>query len=294
VSVARIQEISNRFAAVTGRAVHFQPGWQSRGNGQTSAYEGAVVHHTATASANANLGVLINGRSDLSGPLTNFCTWDNGDIGVIAAHPANHAGASGGYNTAPLPRTSLFNKAVIGNEIIYPGASPMSAAQYRSAVILARLTVDVVGYGDVQRIKAHAETSITGKWDPGYAPSKTINMQQFRADAAAIGQVFTPAPSTVDEENKMYAHASNDDYISVPCDGKTLLFVSAGFGRSVTLLNIAAVKDSDGSGQGAYTTVQKGFKTIGPDQPGPIGIGPACRVVQVRYSADHDFAIWCA
>ena len=32
---------------------------------------------------------------------------------------------------------------------------------------------------------AHAETSVTGKWDPGYARDKTINMNEFRADVAA-------------------------------------------------------------------------------------------------------------
>lgn len=294
MSVARINEIASRFAAASGRSVHYQAGYENRGNGQTAAYEVTDVHHTATASANANLGVLINGRSDLSGPLTNFCTWDNGDVGVIAAHPANHAGASGGYNTKPAPITSNFNKFSIGNEIIYPGNVPMSAAQYRSAVILARITVDVVGYGDANRIKAHAETSITGKWDPGYAPSKTIDMNKFRADAAAIGQVFTPPIFVPEEEDVMIVKAAADDYVSVPCNGKTLLFVSTAFGRKVTILNIAAVKDNSGTNDPAYTTVQKGVRDINPDQPGPIAIGPGCRVVQVRYSADHDFTMWCA
>lgn len=196
MSVARIAEIAKRFAAVSGRAVHYEPGWEWRGNGQTSAYEGIVNHHTATGYANQNLGVLINGRPDLDGPLCNFCTWPNGDIGVIAAHPANHAGASGGYNTAPLPNTGAFNKFVIGNEIIYPGNSPMTPEQYRSATILSRIAVDVVGWGDPARVKAHAETSVTGKWDPGYAPGKTIDMSAFRRDVrnATTGPVPPPAP----------------------------------------------------------------------------------------------------
>jgi hypothetical protein len=182
MSVARATEVMARLRN-EGIAVREQAGWQSRGNGQTSAYQGIVTHHTATAFANANLGVLINGRPDLSGPLCNSCGWADGSVGIIAAHPANHAGASGGYNTAPLPKTSLFNKMVWGHEIIYPGTSPMTAAQYRTATILSKICVDVFGFSDVNRIKGHAETSITGKWDPGYASGKTIDLNKFRNDA---------------------------------------------------------------------------------------------------------------
>jgi hypothetical protein len=182
VSVARANEVMARLRKA-GIVVHEQPGWQSRGNGQTSAYQGFSLHHTATPYSNQNLGVLINGRSDLQGPLCNTCGWADGSVGLIAAHPANHAGASGGYNTAPLPKTSLFNKLMWGHEVIYPGTQPMTAAQYRTSCILAAICVDVFGYGDINRAKGHRETSITGKWDPGYAPSKTIDLNRFRLDA---------------------------------------------------------------------------------------------------------------
>jgi hypothetical protein len=166
-----------------GITVHEQAGWQTRGNGMSSAYEGFIWHHTATGFSNANLSVLINGRSDLSGPLCNTCGWADGSVGMISANPANHAGASGGYNTAPLPKTGLFNKYVWGHEIIYPGDQPMTAAQYRTASILAKICTDVFGYSDINRAKGHAETSITGKWDPGYAPGKTLDLNKFRSDA---------------------------------------------------------------------------------------------------------------
>lgn len=182
MSVARAREVMARLRAA-GITVHEQPGWETRGNGQTSAYEGIIIHHTATGEANQNLSVLINGRSDLSGPLCNTCGWADGSVGLIAAHPANHAGASGGYNTAPLPKTGLFNKLVWGHEIIYPGSSPMTPQQYRTAGILAKICTDVFGYSDINRAKGHAETSITGKWDPGYAPGKTLDLNKFRADA---------------------------------------------------------------------------------------------------------------
>jgi hypothetical protein len=127
--------------------------------------------------------MLRQGRSDLPGPLTNYATNVDASMTVIAAHPANHAGASGGRSMGPLPTTTLFNKRVLGNEIVYPGFVPMHAGQYRTAAIWARIVADVVGYGDIQRVRAHAETSITGKWDPGFAPGQTIDMAAFRAAA---------------------------------------------------------------------------------------------------------------
>lgn len=185
MSVARCREINARLRAA-GIVVHEWPGWEARGNGQAAAYEGALVHHTATGFGNALPGtgvgnLLVNGRSDLAGPLCNYAGNEDGTLTVIAAHPANHAGASGGRSMGPLPVTSLFNKRVLGLEIVYPGTVPMRTAQYRAALAWSRIATDVSGYGDIQRARAHAETSITGKWDPGDATGRTINMAAFRA-----------------------------------------------------------------------------------------------------------------
>jgi len=181
VSVARCLEINARLRAA-GVTVHEWSGWQSRGNGQASAYVGGLIHHTASAFGPAP-SVLVNGRTDLAGPLCNYAGNDDGSVTVIAAHPANHAGASGGRSMGPLPVTNVFNKYVMGLEVVYPGTVAMRPAQYRTAAVWARVVADVVGAGNIQCIRAHAETSITGKWDPGYAPGKTIDMSAFRADA---------------------------------------------------------------------------------------------------------------
>lgn len=122
-----------------GRRVEFVPGWERSGNGQSAAYVGGIVHHTATRSSDQNpfpsRRTLINGRPDLSGPLCNWAgAWD-GVLWLVAAHPANHAGASGGRSMGPLPVTRTFNRMVLGLEIDYAGVSPMSAEQYRSAVV---------------------------------------------------------------------------------------------------------------------------------------------------------------
>ncbi|HEX6354182.1 N-acetylmuramoyl-L-alanine amidase [Actinophytocola sp.] len=202
MSVARAQEINNRLRTA-GITVHEVPGWQSRGNGQSSAYEGGLVHHTATAFGNALSGsgvgnLLINGRPDLRGPLCNYAGNADGSITVVAAHPANHAGASGGRSMGPLPVTNLFNKRVLGLEIVYPGTAPMREAQFRSALVWSRIVAQVCGNGDMQRVRAHAETSVTGKWDPGEAPGRTINMTAFRAAA-----LTTPEGDLTPDEHRM-------------------------------------------------------------------------------------------
>jgi N-acetylmuramoyl-L-alanine amidase len=192
VSVARVREVNARLRAA-GITVHEWPGWEARGNGQSAAYEGGIVHHTASGYGMALPGtaignVLVNGRSDLPGPLCNHSGNEDGSVTCIAAHPANHAGASGGRSMGPLPTTNLFNKRVMGLEIVYPGTSPMRDAQYRAAQVWARAVADVCGDGDMQRVRAHAEVSITGKWDPGYAPGRTIDMAAFRAAATSTSQ----------------------------------------------------------------------------------------------------------
>jgi len=155
------------------------------------------VHHTATGYGIALPGtgvgrLLINGRSDLRGPLCNYAGNDDGSITVIAAHPANHAGASGGRSMGPLPTTTSFNRRVLGLEIVYPGTRPMRPAQYRAALVWANAVAAVCGRGDLQRIRAHAETSVTGKWDPGDAPGRTIDMAAFRDAARDLEADVTP------------------------------------------------------------------------------------------------------
>lgn len=132
-----------------GARVTFEPGWETRGNGTSANYEGLIVHHTASPSSAARpfptKGILIGGRSDLSGPLCNFagpwCADDDPWLHVIAAHPANHAGASGGRSMGPLPVTSLFNPRVLGLEIDYGGDTPMSRGQYKAATILGKAAI---------------------------------------------------------------------------------------------------------------------------------------------------------
>jgi hypothetical protein len=171
-----------------GVPVEFEPGWDTRGNGTTAAYEGGILHHTAIPASYANPGpgtrVLRDGRPDLDGPLCNFQGKYNGAIRVIAAHPANHAGAGAGRSMGPLPRTRLFNPRVVGLEVDYAGNTPMSPEQYFTSQVYA--IAIKWRYGDVERCRLHAETSEEGKWDAGWKPGTPIDANQWRRDALAL------------------------------------------------------------------------------------------------------------
>lgn len=183
-----------------GVTVHEWIGWESRGNGQTSNYQGGILHHTASAYGMAP-AILVNGRVDLSGPLCNSAGNYDGSVTMIAAHPANHAGASGGRSMGPLPVTSSFNKFVWGHEIVYPGDQPMTNAQYNTMIHLGEVLTEILGRPNSEWIRGHAETSITGKWDPGYASGRTIDLALVRKQINTGGDDFLSALSDTEQRN---------------------------------------------------------------------------------------------
>lgn len=85
-------------ARSTGYPVVEVAGWQTRGHGGMRVVEGVVGHHTATADSAPgdypSLDLVVNGRSDLAGPLCNLGLGRSGTVYVVAAGCAYHAGAS--------------------------------------------------------------------------------------------------------------------------------------------------------------------------------------------------------
>ena len=154
--------------------------WRHHGTGQPTDFQGAIMHHTATDYGDA-FPALVSGRADLTGPLCNSAGCADGSITVVAAGTANHAGASGGGWARPFPDTRDFSPVVWGHEIVYPGTSPMTEAQWRSMVVLGQVICEILGKGP-EWIRGHYETAVDGRWDPGYAPGKWIDMNQVRAE----------------------------------------------------------------------------------------------------------------
>ncbi len=71
------------------------PGWQERGHGEMGVVKGVICHHTATPTTTGNmptLNTLIQGRSDLPGPLAQLGLGRDGTFYVVAAGKCYHAG----------------------------------------------------------------------------------------------------------------------------------------------------------------------------------------------------------
>lgn len=171
-----------------GVTVHEWPGWDGRGNEGVKYIDakGGIVHHTGSGYGSAYPGLVVSTRPDLlGGMLCNFAGNEDGSLTVIGTGLAWHAAPATGPSLGALaPYGRSLNRYTVGLEIVYPGTSPMRPAQYQTAVAFARVVADLCAGGNVEVIRAHAEGSPSGKWDPGYAPGLTIDMAAFRRDAA--------------------------------------------------------------------------------------------------------------
>lgn len=167
------------------------PGWQNRGRPTPmKVIRGVMCHHTS-GSKNGNmpsLNVLINGRSDLPGPLAQLAIGRDGTVYVIAAGRCNHAGKgvwqgetngnssfigieaenTGGFNNPPGPKDPPFDP--------WP-AEQLNAYQRGVAAILSH-----IGASE-EMCCGHKEYALPQgrKPDP-----HTLDMDQFRLNVKAI------------------------------------------------------------------------------------------------------------
>jgi hypothetical protein len=127
--MARDLTIADRLRRA-GLKVRETKGWKTRGEA-TLAARGAVCHHTAGPSTGTapSLGIIINGRSDLPGPLANVYMDREGTVYVIAAGKANHAGLPDGGEC----RGMFGNSHAYGLEIEHTGASPLDTKRIELA-----------------------------------------------------------------------------------------------------------------------------------------------------------------
>lgn len=144
-----------------GEEVAETGGWQTRGV-DTMAPRGIVVHHTAE-SAQANpasiANFLIDGRTDLPGPLCHLYLDRTGRWWVIAAGRANHAGRGGWKGLAG-------NSSVVGIECANTGlGEAWPAVQLRA---LENGLVAIADHLDIpaDMICGHKEWAPTRKIDP--------------------------------------------------------------------------------------------------------------------------------
>lgn len=166
-------------------------GWESRGRGDVGKILGVICHHTAGPKSGnmPSLKTLIEGRSDLPGPLSQLGLGRDGTYYVIAAGRCNHAGR-GSWQGLPNGNTNF-----IGIEAENTGRSDdspwpnvqMDAYRRGVAAILQHI-------GQTSAFCAgHKEYALPAgrKSDPGF------DMNAFRMSVAAIMDGTAPAPMLI-------------------------------------------------------------------------------------------------
>lgn len=219
--------------------------WLSRSAGSSFSPIGVLWHHTAAPSSASRpapaLGICINGRSDLPGPLCHALVDYHGVFHVISANRANHAGRSAG--SGPIPAGD-GNTLMVGWEIDYAGdggggvRQEMTQAQYDASVLATAAVLDRLGR-DASYARGHRETSTTGKIDPSF-----IDLDVMRADVAAAmgGAPPTEPPSggtrlraTVGNLNVRTTPSTSGAVVASLANGTVMTVECQAVGEAVTI-----------------------------------------------------------
>jgi hypothetical protein len=183
-------------ARATGYPVVEVAGWQTRGSSSFDP-RGVVCHHTAGAATGdmPSLNLIVNGRSDLPGPLSQFGLGRSGTIYVVAAGRANHAGAGGWKGL-------VGNSSVFGIEAEHTGARgvPWPTAQLDAYERLIAQLCKRGGF-DPSMVCAHREWAPSRKIDP-----TGIDMNEMREAVAAVLWMEANMTTFKDVPENYWAH----------------------------------------------------------------------------------------
>lgn len=172
-----------------GLQVQETAGWKTRGRdggNYSMRPKIVIIHHTAThinTSDGVVTNLLINGRSDLPGPLCHLGLNRQGVFIVVAGGKANHAGA-GIWKDANESVEAIGIEAYnYGNSVPFPTREPWPPVQLEAygkgvAALLRKIS------RDEQYVCAHREWSLPAGRKPD--PSG-INMDSFRTK---VGQLL--------------------------------------------------------------------------------------------------------
>lgn len=198
--MAKALTLAQIVAAYTKWHVPFRvyPGAGTRGRPGGVAPNGHTQHHTGGGSASASYlkFLFVTGRpaEGIPGPLCSEATDQGGTVTVGAVGRANHAGSGSsathghivaenyaGYSSElkPGPDSINGNAVYTGNEWIYSGTKPPTAAQYRGAVLAMAARCDAHDWSALSAL-AHREHT-RRKSDPF-----GVSMATFRKDVRAV------------------------------------------------------------------------------------------------------------
>jgi hypothetical protein len=173
-------------------------GWRERGhrvNGTLASFDphGSVDHHTAGGRTGdcPSLGICINGRSDLPGPLCNVLMGRSNTCYVVAAGRANHAGSGGWRGLSGNSSVYGIERENCGSDIEpWRPDQTDAAARAHAALIEGRAPADMVcehkEWAPARKIDAHTVAGSTmrslvsnylgtNQGEPVAGPCKTIS-----------------------------------------------------------------------------------------------------------------------
>lgn len=177
-------------------------GWQTRSRPESAGGfdpVGVLWHHTGGPQDGRDYAdwLATEGRSDLPPPLCQLSIGRDGTVYVIAAGRANHAGkarASGSVAAGD------GNRLYVGVECHNTGTEGWTSEQYGAMVKTGAALAKLLG-SSVRAQRAHYETSVTGKWDPGdpkgvpFNGARVLDMDQFRGRIHAAIDAVKPKPA---------------------------------------------------------------------------------------------------
>lgn len=169
------------------------PGWQNRGHGDVGTIRGVLCHHTCGPLHGdlPDVGVLVNGRPDLSGPLCNIGLGRSGTVTMIAAGRGYHAGRGNWQGVTDGNSNFVGIEAENTGEKKGPRADPWPEAQLDAYARVCAAILDHVG-AKVIMCAGHKEYALP----KGRKDDPDFDMDKFRERVAKyVGQPTQPAVS---------------------------------------------------------------------------------------------------
>lgn len=292
-----------------GITVHEWTGWYNRSNENNRPHidiRGAIIHHTGSSYGSAYKGLVSSTQGWAYGKaLCNFAGNADGSLTVIASGVTWHAGGGYGPSQGPLaPFADDRNYYTVGLEIVYPGNTPMTHAQYATAKKFGRTVADLFGNGNLQVVRGHGEVNgrgYEGKWDPGWSPDQMIDMNVFRAEAAAIPDTApppVPEPPVVEEKEPMFQAVTipatlpdvvNELVVTLPWQGGSggieNVFVNITSGSGGMKLGVAQFLTNDGVTRKPVDMVAKGTVLTGFVDTGGVEAVDYTYALYLKYTA---------
>lgn len=194
----RLTDLAN-YLRSRGLTVVEHPGWEHRGADLPGKPDTVICHHTATtAKARGDLPtlrLLVEGRSDLPGPLCQIALSRAGVVHLIASGKANHAGKGEWRGQTSSART-------LGIEAEHPGGTAVwTPVQYDAYV---RLCAALCRYLEVDpnRVCAHREWALP----KGRKVDVTFDMDRFRHHVrTALAPTEEPSEMNADDWKRLEA-----------------------------------------------------------------------------------------